>query len=70
MHWMVLPKNQSREAVTELHRLGIKVAMITGDSNIRSVDGLVFNDGSHPLHSGESFGGYIMNGPSPVDCQR
>lgn len=38
--------------------------------NIRSVDGLVFNDGSHPLRSGESFGGYIMNGPSPVDCQR
>ena len=38
--------------------------------NIRSVDGLVFKDGSHPLRSGESFGGYIMNDPSSVDCQR
>jgi len=38
--------------------------------NIRSVDGLVFNDGSRSLRSGESYGGYIMNGPSSVDCQR
>jgi hypothetical protein len=38
--------------------------------NVHSVDGLVFNDGSRSVRSGESYGGYIMNGPSSVDCQR
>ncbi len=38
--------------------------------NIRSVDGLVFNDGSRSLRPGDSYGGYIMKGPSSVDCQR
>lgn len=38
--------------------------------NIHSVDGLVFNDGSRSVRSSESYGGYIMNGPSSVNCQR
>lgn len=35
--------------------------------NIRSIDGLVFNEGSRRVQSGEGYGGYIMNGPSS-DC--
>jgi hypothetical protein len=38
--------------------------------NVRSVDGLIFNVGYRPLHSGESYGGYIMNGSGSGDCQR
>lgn len=37
--------------------------------NIRSIDGLVFNEGSRTVRPGEAYGGYIMNGPSS-DCQR
>jgi hypothetical protein len=38
--------------------------------NIRSIDGVLFNNGFRTLRSGESYGGYIMNGPSSVDCRR
>jgi len=37
--------------------------------NIRSVDGLVFNEGSRPVRSSDGYGGYIMNGPNS-NCQR
>jgi len=37
--------------------------------NIRSIDGLVFNEGSRPVLSGDGYGGYIMGGSSS-NCQR
>jgi hypothetical protein len=37
--------------------------------NIRSVDGLVFNEGEKPVRSGEAYGGYVM-GSDAADCWR
>ena len=39
--------------------------------NIRSIDGVVFNEGQRNLRPGESYGGYIEIGTSrSVDCRR
>jgi hypothetical protein len=37
--------------------------------NIRSVDGLIFNEGLKPVRSGEGYGGYIL-GSKSMDCGR
>ena len=38
--------------------------------NIRSVDGLIFNERDRPVRAGERYGGTIMDGSGSFDCQR
>jgi hypothetical protein len=38
--------------------------------NIRSVDGLVFNEGDRSTRSAEGYGGTIVDGASSADCRR
>jgi hypothetical protein len=37
--------------------------------NIRSIDGLIFNEGERPVRTGETYGGYIM-GSDAANCWR
>jgi len=42
----------------------------TRSYNIRSVDGLIFNEGDRLVRAEKGYGGAIMDGPASPDCQR